>query len=330
MVASAARRRIPFSGLRPIDVSRDLAQVADLIAEAFSEDMDPAGKRAVREMQMVGRWAFLFSWMDHFAPPGEGMAPGFVWIEEGRVVGNASVRRVGPLGRGWLIGNVAVAKAWRRRGIARALMLAAIDLAGQQRGDWLALQVRSDSMAAKNLYLSLDFKETGETTQYRRTRPLPVAPPDSPVEGRLRPARAFDAERIYALAQAAIPEELRWAEPLRRDEFWLGFDRRLGNWLAGRREAWWVIDSSLGLTGASHIEAPRPPYEGRLRVWVAPAQQGRYEDRLIRAALTSIGRAAQRPLNASVPSMRTAACAALAAAGFEVQRRLTHMRLELR
>lgn len=330
MVASAARRRIPFSGLRPINISRDLVAVADLIAEAFHDEMDAAGERAVREMRWVGRWGILFGWMDRLAPPGEGMAPGFVWVEDDRIVGNASARRVGPFGRGWLIGNVAVAKAWRRRGIGRALMQAAIDLARQQRGEWLALQVRSDSEAAKNLYQSLGFQDMGEMLHYRRNLSIAVTQPESPVEGRLRRGRASDVGRIYALAQAAIPEPLRRAEPLRRDDFWMGFDRNLGNWLMGRREAWWVIDSSRGILGAAHIELARPPYDSRLRVWVAPEQQGRYEDRLIRAALASMGSAARGTLMAIVPATQAAARAALEAAGFEVHRRLTHMRLDLR
>ncbi len=329
MVASAARRRIPFSGLRPIDVSHDLAPIANLIDEAFRDDMDPSGERAVREMRAMGRWAFLFGWMDRVAPPGEGMAPGFVWIEDERVVGNVSVRRMGSLGRGWIVGNVAVSPAWRRRGIGRALMQAAIDLARRQRGDWIALQVRSDGEAAKNLYLSLGFRETGETIQYRRARYAAVAQPESPVEGQLRRGRVSDTGRIYALAQAAIPEALRWAEPLRRGDFWMGFDRSLGNWLSGRHEGWWVIDSSLGITGAAHLEIPRPPYDGRLRVWVTPAQQGRCEDRLIRAALSSVGDAPRRPITATLPAAQSAARAALEAAGFEAHRRLTHMRLDL-
>jgi ribosomal protein S18 acetylase RimI-like enzyme len=330
MVASAARGRIPFSGLRPIDVSRDLVAVAELIAEAFQDDMDASGERAVRDMRTVGRWARLFGWMDRLSAPGEGLAPGFVWVEDDHIVGNISARRVGPFGRGWLIGNVAVSRTWRRRGIARSLMQAAIELARRQRGEWMALQVRSDGEAARGLYQSLGFKEMGETIQYRRAQLQPATPPDSPAGGGLRPGRAADADRLYALAQAAIPEALRWAEPLRRDDFWLGFDRSLGNWLSGRREAWWVVDSGLGLTGAAHIDVPRPPREGRLRVWVAPAQQGRDEDRLVRAALASAGQAARRPLLAGVPAEQPAARAALEAAGFEAQRRLAHMRLELR
>lgn len=328
MVASTARRNSPFSGLRPLDVGRDLGSVANLIAEAFQDDMDPSGARAVRDMRLAGRWGVLFGWMDTFSPPGEGIAPGFVWIEDNRVVGNLSFRRVSPYGRGWLIGNVAVSREWRRRGIARAMMAAAIGMARERRGEWVALQVRSDNLGAKVLYRSLGFAETGETIQYRRARFVSAVRPASPAAG-LRMARAREADRIYSLAQASIPEPLRWAEPLRRDDFWMGLDRRVSNWLAGRREAWWVIDSGGGIIGASHAEAVRPPNDGRLRVWVAPAHQGQYEDQLVGAALASLGDAARLPMVSAVPAAQAAAVRALEAIGFEVLRRLTHMRLEL-
>lgn len=329
MVADTVRRKVPFSGLRPLDVSRDLKGVADLVAEAFREDMDPSGERAVRDMRLASRWAFLFGWLDHFAPPGEGIAPGFVWIEDGRVVGNLSARRTAPYGRGWLIGNVAVAPEWRRRGIARQMMMAAIDLARERRGEWVALQVRSDNAGAKALYASLGFRDLGESVHYRRVRSVLGAPPAAPIEG-LRTARAGDADRIYSLAQAAIPEVLRWAEPLRRDDFWMGFDRRLANRLLGRHEAWWVVDSERGFVGAAHAEVARPSDDGRLRVWVAPAWQGEYEAALVNRALAALGDAVSRPMLASLPATHTAAIQALESVGFEVLRRLTHMRLELR
>jgi GNAT superfamily N-acetyltransferase len=327
------------------------------MVEAFQDEMDPAGERAIRDMRATGRWGFLFGWIDRFAPPGEGMAPGFVWVEDDRIVGNVSVRRGGPLRRGWMIGNVAVARDWRRRGIARALMQAAIELARRHHGDWVALQVRSDGTAARSLYESLGFTVLGETIHYRRTHPptlgaqrsgTPAAQPGSlppPIltggagggPGGVRRGTARDGERIFRLAQAAIPEELRWAEPLRRDDFLMGLDRDLANWLSRRHEAWWVIDSEAGMLGAAHIVMPPPPHEGRLWIGIIPSHQGRYEDQLVHAALSSIESrspersegAARSAIFASIPAPQSAARAALEAAGFEAHRRLTHMRLTL-
>jgi ribosomal protein S18 acetylase RimI-like enzyme len=313
-----------------MNVARDLRPVAELIAEAFKDDMDPNGERSIREMKTMGRWAWLYGWLDALAPPGEGMAPGFVWVEDGRIVGNASIRRISLHRRGWLIGNVAVDPAWRRRGIARALMHAAIDMARRNRADWIVLQVRSDSVAARDLYLSMNFQTLGETIQYRRTRYVAVPQAQSPVEGQLRRARSSDMDFIYALAQRAIPDELRLTEPLRRVDFSLGFESNLFNRLRGRASAWWVIDTGSGLRGAAHIEAPRAPDDGRLRLWLAPERSGFYEEPLLRAALTSIGQAAQRPIIASVTAQNEPARRALENAGFSVLRRLTHMRLDVR
>src|SRR3972149_5468446 len=118
MVANTARVRSTFSGLRPINPMTDLPGVATLIEQAFANEMDNSGRNAVREMRWLGRLGFLFGWLDALTPPGEGSVPGFVWIEDRQVVGNATVRRLNVLGRGWMIGNVAVASAWRHHGTA--------------------------------------------------------------------------------------------------------------------------------------------------------------------------------------------------------------------
>ena len=47
---------------------------------------------------------------------------GYVWVEEGRVVGNVTLNRLTPAGNRWQISNVAVAMPYRHQGIARQLM----------------------------------------------------------------------------------------------------------------------------------------------------------------------------------------------------------------
>jgi len=83
------------------------------------------------------------------------------------------------------------------------------------------------------------------------------------------------------------------------------------------------------MLGAAHIVIPPPPHEGRLWIGVLPSHQGRYEDHLVHAALSSVENVARSAIFASIPALQTAARAALEAAGFEAHRRLTHMRLTL-
>src|SRR3972149_2661349 len=107
------------SQLRPFDLRRDLLPVADLVELCFAESLDADGRLYIRQMRQ--------------AAAGPGMAlgsatsmSGFVWVEEGSLVGNLSLiphhygRR-----RLYLIANVAVHPDHRRHGIARTLTQAA-------------------------------------------------------------------------------------------------------------------------------------------------------------------------------------------------------------
>jgi hypothetical protein len=83
---------------------------------------------------------------------------GFVWEEDGHVVGNVSLVPFSYQGqRVDMIANVAVSPEFRRRGIARALTLTALEKSrkGLAKATWL--QVRHDNEAAMNLYHDMGF-----------------------------------------------------------------------------------------------------------------------------------------------------------------------------
>lgn len=104
------------NGLRPADVRRDLRGIADLLEEAFASELDEIGQRILREMRFWSRLGWLLKGLEWFLPPGEAFVPGYVWVEDGRVVGYAMVRRFQPGLEGWLIANVAVAPEFRGEG----------------------------------------------------------------------------------------------------------------------------------------------------------------------------------------------------------------------
>ncbi|MEV4704958.1 GNAT family N-acetyltransferase [Actinoplanes sp. NPDC049316] len=65
------------------------------------------------------------------------------------------------------IGGVVVDRAWQRQGIGRALVLALRDrLAAEEGTPNVALSYSPRNAAARALYLSLGFAETGETEGY--------------------------------------------------------------------------------------------------------------------------------------------------------------------
>ncbi|MBI5567012.1 MAG: GNAT family N-acetyltransferase [Chloroflexi bacterium] len=325
MVAQATANDQTYSGLRSISSSRDIVSVALLVEQAFADDMDISGRKAMREMRLMGQW---FGWLDFFATPGQGALPGFVWLEAGRIVGNVTVRRLSSFGHGWMIGNVAVDPVWRRRGIARQLMQAAIDLAREQDADWISLQVRSDNAGAHDLYRSLGFESVGETIYFDRAQFDPISAPPQPIEGRLRAARPYDADRIYTLAQASVPDSVRWAEPVYRSSFDLGVERRFTNWLTNTRQVWRVIEVGDQLWGAALAEVNRWSRQGKLFLWVVPARSGRIEQVLIDSVLAEANTPVQQ-LTARVPGAHVASRVALATRGFQQVRALTHMRLKI-
>ena len=326
MVAQAITNAHAYSGLRPIGSTRDMVSVARLVEQAFADDMDTVGRSAMREMRVMGR---LFGWADFFSPPGQGMLPGFVWVEAGRIVGNVTARRLSSFGHGWMIGNVAVDPVWRRRGIARQLMQAAIELAREQDAAWISLQVRSDNVGAHDLYRALGFLDTGETIYFERRQFERSASPAQPVEGRLRAARPSDADRIYTLAQASMPDSVRWAEPMYRSSFELGVERRFSNWLTNSQQTWRVIEVGDQLWGAALAEVNRWSQHGKLCLWVVPPRAGHIEQRLIDSVLAEITTPVQR-MTARLPGQHVAGRVALATRGFQQVRALTHMRLDVK
>ena len=327
MVAASIRRNTGFTGVRPLQGARDLGGVAEVLAEAFRDEMDSAGKRAVAEMRAMGRLGPLAWWLDLFVPIGEGFSPGFVWVENGRIVGNATVRRTPAFGRGHIVGNVAVLSDYRGHGIGRQLMQACLERARDEGSEWVALQVRADNAPARHLYLSLGFQQTGAETVLRCKANAPVPDGNEPSGAWVRKPRSGEGAALFSLAQAVTPSGIKWAEPLRESEFVVSWDRHFDLWLSGRGEAWWATESGGQIVGAARVETFRNrDEEGRLRMWVKA--EHKLHAALMEAALASRDVRA-RPLSISHPAEDVEALQVFTHYGFQPALTLAHMKLNL-
>ncbi len=327
MVAHATSDSSTASGLRPVNSLRDLVGITTLIERAFGDDMDASGRANMREMRWLGT---LFGWMDWLASPGQGLMPGYVWVENGQIVGNVTVRKLSTFGRGWMIGNVAVAPEWRGRGIGRQMMEASIELVRHNHGDWIALQVRTDNEVARRLYQALGFIDTGEMVylECRALGPDRTAIAPQLTGSRLRPARADDMEQAYTLAQSFVPDTVRWAEPVYRSLFDVSFERRLADWFTGSRHVWRVIESVDLLRGVALLEVKQRQRWARLHLWIVPAFRGQYEDALIDSVLAEL----RQPIDLALARVAGDAIGervALTTHGFRQVRALTSMKLAL-
>jgi len=195
------------SHLRPLNAIRDLPQVADLVELCFSHNMDPEGESYLRQMRRASRDQ---NWLERAAVNAENAASvpltGFVWEQEGRIVGNASLINFRHHGkRIALVANVAVHPNHRHRGIARAVTERAMAHARDHKADALWLHVFPDNTDALDLYADLGFKE-------RARRIIWTAEGDPMLN--VFPAKA----NVVARAPRFWPQQREWLTRLHPDE----------------------------------------------------------------------------------------------------------------
>jgi len=315
------------SGLRRFDAYRDLGTVVDLIEVAFGEKLGPVGRYALAETRRFARygwliWALLHPFRHNFQP-----APGFVWIEDGRIVGNVSVRRACEWG-GFLIGNVAVHPDLQGRGIGTALMEAALADVAAHRGRWVGLEVRSDNDVARRLYEKFGFRAVGEKVCMLRHASVPWDGGVRTYPG-LRPGRSRDARIIAGMVRATIPDAQRALLEFREGDYMLGWERALDCWLDGRRETWWVAESSGVIQGALRAVHELSQRPDRMEIVVHPAYRGRVETSLIQKGLDTLHGPPKKAIEVSIVDPIGSTVAAFEQAGFCKFQVLVQMRLSM-
>jgi len=153
--------------IRLLDMKHDLGQIADLIEICFYHQMDPDGKRYLRQIRTAAnnrlqQRYFKISGMQISYP-----IYGFVWEEDQKIVGNITIIPHLHAGK-WhfLVANIAVNPDYRQRGIARKLTQKAIDHLTNKKIKTIWLQVRENNHNAINLYRSLGFKDQAIRTMW--------------------------------------------------------------------------------------------------------------------------------------------------------------------
>src|SRR5262245_23979880 len=179
--------------------------------------MDSNGRAAVREMRTLSRGLNFLPGLNDLA---QGMGLGYVWIADGRLVGNVSTYPADGadnLKNAWVIVNVAVHPDFQRRGIAQQLMQATMDLIHARGGKSAILQVDADNAVARRVYSRLGFIEERGWTTWRRNglniRPQPL---DTSPSVYISHPRANEWRNEFALAAKIRPTlmgGLGWLRP---------------------------------------------------------------------------------------------------------------------
>jgi ribosomal protein S18 acetylase RimI-like enzyme len=220
-MAVVAQSITAISGhIRPFDVTRDLNAVADLVELCFADTIDPDGERYLRQMRDAARNTTFLRWANAVADQSSLPMSGFVWEEDGRVVGNLSLIPFSvSRQRRFLIANVAVHPDYRRRGIARSLTTVAKEQALRRGSSGTWLHVREDNDAAIKLYLSLGFKEKARRTTWQASRNTHPEEPQNVTSADLAEIRVVPRAAGHWLQQSQwlvdlYPAELSWHLPI--------------------------------------------------------------------------------------------------------------------
>jgi len=324
VITIPAQTRASSNGPRPINMNRDIPQVLDLLQVAFGETLDAEGRRILQGYYSPpGQPAVLW----RLNPAASRLSQGFVWEEDGRIVGNATMLTTRVNGR-FLVVNVAVHPDYRRRGIARMLMNSVSAQLKQRGAREILLQVDHNNTAALDLYTTLGYANLGSMTTW------------SAVAGRVhaletygqypvRELRAREWRQAYQLDSLSLAADLNWPEPIPANTYRLGFWQRLVNFTNARAAETWVIAPNQQLAGLASIWSEWGRAH-QLLLRIHPQWVGELERPLLAKAIRRLPYLPRRNVRIDHPANDLLTNELLHQANFRPQRTLIHMRLNLK
>ena len=309
------------SQLRPFDARRDLGAVADLVELCFADTLDSEGRDYVARMRSAARNSPFLSWAAATAEWASVPMGGFVWLQDGRLVGNASLIPYFVKGRRFfLIANVAVHPEYRRQGIARRLTERAVEYARQKGTPSTWLHVREENFGAVQLYRDLGFLERAvRTTWISQPDYTPGDPP--PGMHFIKPdSRQWSVYQPWL--QHSYPKELSWHIPFHSSTLNPGWEGTFSRFLYNTYVQQWALLHGERLLGVAAWQSTTARAN-----WLWLAAPHAADEQAISALLVFARRHAptQRPLVLDYPAHLFDP--AIQAAGFAAQQTLIWMEL---
>ncbi|HOQ98276.1 MAG TPA: GNAT family N-acetyltransferase [Anaerolineae bacterium] len=311
---------------RPADPARDMGAIADLIEVAFGPELEQMGNTLVADMRSLAVLGPLLTVMERVAP----LAGGYVWEQQGRLVGNVTAAPEGADGR-WFVSNVAVHPSLQGRGIGRRLMEAALEGIRRRGGRQVLLQVRTDNEPAQRLYRRLGFRRYDTIVELARHGPLHSR--TQPRVPGLRRLEDRDWQALLDLARATTPLEAQRVRPIEPQTFRPTLGRRLREWcdafLSGRQTTRWGLEQGSSLVAAVSILALSGGATARLDLAVRPQARGPLEAPLADYGLAALAAWAPRAIAATISTSHPEALQVMQGRSFVTVRSLDQMVLDL-
>jgi ribosomal protein S18 acetylase RimI-like enzyme len=328
--------------LREFRMPADTALVVDLIRNSFQYPENEAWsiqsddvQNTADTMAMIRRfWPLIFV-IGALSPYFRNAFRGFIWEEDGKPVALANTGTQGNTNR-WWIGNVGVLPAYRRRGLARKLVDACVDLARRNRAPLTVLDVIKGNDPAVRLYESLGFTTYATATTLEFTgKAVPPALP-LPTDYAIRQLTPFDWRPRFELDRSTIPAETLVFQPIDEQQYRVPLVIRplallfrnvgssRGHSYVIRYTATNRIAATCGFSGRV-----RPGGVNHVRISVDPSHAA-IAPAVVSHVLNALWAfSPERRIEADVPNWQPAVIDALCAAGFHVTREMYSMGLKL-
>jgi ribosomal protein S18 acetylase RimI-like enzyme len=243
---SEARSAHPH--LRRFNVRTDLRKVADLVEECVSDTLDVDGRRYIQQMRRTAEHSQFLGWASGVASRASFPFSGFVWEQDGEIIGNLSLIPMATSKRKvFLIANVAVHPGHRRRGIARKLTIAALDDCRSRRAEEVWLHVREDNPGARELYTAMGFKERSVRTSWQSNLRKPEFAASSDV--RIIPVQGRHSNQLGSWMEQLHPDHLGWYLPFNVNMFLPGLRGKIYRFLNNAVIRQWAAVRGSDLLG---------------------------------------------------------------------------------
>lgn len=206
--------------IRLLKLPDDLEPLTEMAAEAFQYPENPEWSVQSDEIESVAAsmrnyrriWPII-QFLQWLSPALRDILHGYIWEEDGKIVGFTNVNRQGTTDV-WYVSGVGVIPEYRRRGIARQLVTASLDMLRARGARIALLDVIDGNAPAYKLYQSLGFET------YTGTLALELEPQAAPSSPRLpadyiqEAVSPFEWRSRYSLAQRITPEHVLTYEPV--------------------------------------------------------------------------------------------------------------------
>jgi ribosomal protein S18 acetylase RimI-like enzyme len=206
--------------IRPLDLSKDLKEVADIIETCFDNYLDDDGYRFLRHLRSIAANRSLQSKAQLFLRI---PMQGFVWEENGRIIGNLNLMYVRATMQekiisfpksGYLIANVATYPEFEGRGIAKALTQHALNYLKSKNVQNAYLQVRENNPAAIHIYKSFGFQEFARRSTWFKIPQRNNFQLSETNEYEIEKPKRKDWQSIKDMFQKNYPRKVQWHLPI--------------------------------------------------------------------------------------------------------------------